>query len=226
MGQIPFPVLYRLSCLFSILEKMEAEGVLKVSSAELGRMLGQSSHTIRKDIHHLGAAGAAGNKYGIHDLKELISRGLGYETATRCCVVGLGRLGTALLEHPLGDERSGYQIVAGFDSNINRLETIRTTVALFPAYRIADIVRQLKIDLALIAVPQSQAQEAADRCSEGGVHGILNFTSTVIVPKNSGVHVRTIDIAGELRLLAALAFTGKKEVRSPDTKESNNGTSF
>jgi redox-sensing transcriptional repressor len=219
MGQIPLPVIYRLSYLFDILEKMEEDGIHNVSSAELGEFLGQSSHTIRKDIHYLGAAGTAGNKYVIDDIKRLISDQLGYRTAKRCCVVGLGRLGSALLEHPFGGGCNRFRVVAGFDTNVNRLETIRSSVELYPAYRIPEIVRRLEIDLALIAVPHDQAQEAADRCCEGGVRGLLNFTPMVLVPKNSGVCVRSIDITGELRILTALSYTRKADESEPYTKE-------
>ena len=207
MKNIPFPAIHRLSYVFAVLNKLEEQGITEVSSGQLGRYLGQTSHTIRKDIHFIGIAGTAGTKYDITGLKRLISRRLGFGIQKKCCIVGLGKLGSALLEYTLAIPQDAFRIVAGFDSNINRLEIIRTSIELYPAYRIEEKVKQLQIELALIVVPHQQAQEAADRCCDGGVTGLLNFTPTVIKPKHDGVFVRSIDISGELRILAALAYT-------------------
>jgi redox-sensing transcriptional repressor len=212
MNEIPLPVIFRLSYLFNMLEKMEESGITSVSSAELGNAFGQTAHTVRKDIHFLGAAGTAGTKYNLKDLKGLIAENFGYNAPKKCCVVGLGRLGSALLEHLQEAEQTAFHVVAGFDTNINRLETIRTTVNLFPAHRIVETVRRLQVELALIAVPSQQAQEVADRCCDGGVAGLLNFASVVIRPKRDDVFIRSIDIYGELRILSALAFTSKPVV--------------
>ncbi|MBN1578374.1 MAG: redox-sensing transcriptional repressor Rex [Chitinispirillaceae bacterium] len=207
MNKIPFPVIHRLSYVFEILNKLEEQGIKKVSSAQLGKYLGQTAHTVRKDIHFIGIAGTAGTKYDIAGLKTLISRHLGFGIPKKSCIVGLGKLGSALLEYTLAIPQGAFRIVAGFDSNINRVETIHTPIELFPAYRIEETVKRLQIELALIVVPPQQAQEAADRCCDGGVTGLLNFTPTVIKPKRDGIFVRSIDISGELRILAALAYT-------------------
>ena len=60
------------------------------------------------------------------------------------------------------------------------------------------------IEVGIIAVPASTAQEVADRLVEGGVRGIVNFASVIIKPKNENVFVRNIDIGGEIRILSAL----------------------
>jgi redox-sensing transcriptional repressor len=209
MKKIPLPVIYRLSYVFDLLNKLEEGGVERVSSTELGEYLGQTAHTIRKDIHFLGIAGTAGTKYDIVGLKKLIAGHLGFSTPKKSCIVGLGKLGSALLDYTMAIPQDIFRIVAGFDSNINRLETIETSIELFPAYRIEETVKRMQIELALITVPPQQAQEAADRCCSGGVAGLLNFTPTVVRPKNPGVFVRSVDITGEFRICAALAFTNR-----------------
>jgi len=120
----------------------------------------------------------------------------------------LGRLGSALLDFCLSMEEANYVIAAAFDSNVNRLETIRTRTELFPAHRISEVVRDKRVDIGLIAVPSGQAQEVADRCCEGGVRGLLNFSPTIVKPLTDNIFVRTIDIASEMRMLSALLFTG------------------
>jgi redox-sensing transcriptional repressor len=94
--------------------------------------------------------------------------------------------------------------VAGFDSDVNKLETIKTAIMVFPSYDIAEIVKKMGIELAIIAVPVSHAQEMADRLITGGIRGILNLTPTVITIGGNRCFVRNIDIAGELRILSAM----------------------
>jgi redox-sensing transcriptional repressor len=117
-------------------------------------------------------------------------------------VVGLGRLGTAILNYD--DLRTdGFMVVAGFDSNINKLETIKTAVELFPAYEIADVVKRKAIDIGVIAVPEKAAQETADRLMDGGIKAILNFSPTSIRIKPD-ILIRNIDLLGECGLLSTL----------------------
>jgi len=69
----------------------------------------------------------------VRKLKKHLSAKLGLNKGKKACVVGLGRLGTAILNYgQLGQH--GFAIVAGFDSNINKIETINTEIPLFPAH--------------------------------------------------------------------------------------------
>jgi redox-sensing transcriptional repressor len=211
--KLPFPVLQRLSQIYGVLEDIGAQGCKRVSSAELGGMIGESAHTIRKDINFCGVAGVAGAKYDVAALKALIGGELGFGSPLKCCIIGLGKFGAALLENLSTAPDGPGKLAAGFDSNVNRLETIRTTVPLFPAHRIVEIVGQMSIDIGILAVAPQQAQDAADRCCDGGITGLLNCTPAIVRPKNSRVFIRQMDIAGELRILAALAFTNKKTAK-------------
>jgi redox-sensing transcriptional repressor len=121
----------------------------------------------------------------------------------KACIVGLGRLGTAILNYgQLGPH--GFDIVAGFDSNINKIETISTDIPLFPAHEIALVVKRKGIELAALTVPAQATEETVDKLIEGGIKGIVNFTPAVIRPAKN-VFVRNIDLVGEFRTLSALS---------------------
>ena len=217
--RLPIPVLCRLSSLYDYLIKLHESGMSKISSGELGAGLGQTAHTIRKDISFIGAAGTAGIKYSIADLRALLAERLGFTRVKKCCIVGLGRIGSALMEHFSVHERQEFRVVAGFESNINRLETLQSPIALYPAYRIEEVVRQMRIELAMIAVSPQNAQEVADRCCSGGISGILNFTPAIVKTDNENVSIRSINISGELRVLSALRFTSTATIQQPFEKE-------
>ncbi|MDO5576125.1 MAG: redox-sensing transcriptional repressor Rex [Fibrobacter sp.] len=199
---IPFPAINRLCSLYRLLCDIQEAGVERISSAELGVKLGVGAHNIRKDIAFLGLSSSSGVGYDVCGLKKLISERFGFNVEKKACIVGLGRLGTAIMERKdlCGGE---FRVIAGFDSNVNRLETIRSVVPLYPAHSITDVVRQLKIDLAIIAVPGAVAQDVADKLCDGGIKGILNFAPVIVKLDNKEIFIKNMDISGELRVLSA-----------------------
>jgi redox-sensing transcriptional repressor len=183
---------------------LEKEGISRISSPELEKKIGMPSHTIRKDINYLGEIGNTGSGYDVVRLKDHIAQKLAFEAGQKACIVGLGHLGLAILNSPAmngGD----FTIVAGFDSNVNKIETITSSVPLFPSYEIAEIVKKSGIALAIVTVPPQSAQEVCDRLVDGGIKGIVNFAQTIIRPKREGVFIRNIDITVECRILSVLA---------------------
>jgi redox-sensing transcriptional repressor len=200
--EIPIPSLSRLLTVYRLLDHYEDMKIAAVSSSEIGKRLGIKPDSIRKDISYLGEVGNFGGGYEIARLKELIAVKLDINRKRKLCVVGLGRLGTAILNYEDLRDR-GFIVVAGFDSNINKLETIKATVALHPAHEIADVVKRKSIEIGVIAVPEQAAQEAADRLVLGGIKGIINF-SPFAIKVSIGMMVRTVDLLGECALLSIL----------------------
>ncbi len=210
MPDIPHPSLARLLSIYRLLEQLEREGLKSVSSSELGKILGFKPDSIRKDISYLGEVGNFGGGYEVARLKAHISGNLRLDEKRNACVVGLGRLGTAILNYD-DLSQNGFSVVAGFDSNINKLETISTAVELFPAHEIAEVVRRKGIEIGLIAVPARSAQETADRLMDGGIRGIINFSPVAIKTRND-VLLRNLDLVGECMILSTkLGSRQKKE---------------
>ncbi len=201
-SEIPLPSLTRLLSIYRLLEQLVQERVTSVSSSELGKILGFKPDSIRKDVSYLGEIGNFGAGYEVVRLKDHISGKLGLDKKRRACVVGLGRLGTAILNYEdLG--QNGFSVVAGFDNNINKLETITTSVDLFPAHEITDVVGKKGIEIGVIAVPARAAQETADRLIDGGIRGIINFSPVAIKARNN-VMIRHLDLLGECMILSTL----------------------
>jgi redox-sensing transcriptional repressor len=214
MTDIPRPVKRRL---LSIMRLFEKNGGRPVSSAEAELMTGWPRQTIRKDISWLGADSVAtGAGYIPELLIPAIRKALGLDRRLRFCVVGLGRLGSAYLNYA-GDrppEAGGdaglppapaweeFDLAAGFDSNVNRVEILKSRAPLYPAYKIPEVVGRLSIEIALLCVPPEAAQEAAEKLAGAGIRGILNF-APVALKLPPGVTVRNVSVVDELRALAA-----------------------
>jgi redox-sensing transcriptional repressor len=169
----------------------------------MGKRLGVAAHTIRKDLNCLGEIGDAGSGYDVARLRLHLAENLGFSQVRKACIVGLGRLGSALLEYDRFGP-SGFSVVAGFDANVNRIETIRTDIKVCPAYEMADVVRREAIELALITVPGPAAQGVADLLMDAGIRGILNFAPVVIETGAFDVVVRNMNVVNEMRILASL----------------------
>lgn len=201
--EIPKPAIARLCLIYRVLDEMIQHGVQTVSSSQLADRLSMNSHNVRKDIGFLGDVGNLGAGYDVIKLKKAIGLAFGFGQTRNACVVGIGRLGSAILNFEQF-QLKGYKIVAGFDSNINKIETMRTSVPLFPSYQIADVVRRFEAELAVIAVPEDAAQKVTEQLVEGGIKGIINLTPAIIKPQRDDVFVSNLSILGDFHYLSAL----------------------
>ena len=211
MKKLPGSTIERLSLLYQLCSKLQGEGTTRISSTGIGNALGIPAHTIRKDINFLGEIGDSGSGYDVIRLKQHLSESMGFDRVRKTCIVGLGRLGSALLEYNHFNP-NGFSIEAGFDSNVNRLETIRTGIPVFPAYEIPEVVKRKQIELALLTVPATAAQEAAEALVEGGIRGIINFAPVSISPASDRVIVRNMNVVNELRVISS--FLDLKEINT------------
>jgi redox-sensing transcriptional repressor len=216
MAQIPEPAKERLLYLMRVLEK---RGGQRITSGEVEALTGWSSHTIRKDISYLGAAGetpavlpapvlaglGSSAGYDPETLIPAIRRALGLGGRRRICVVGLGRLGSAYLNflgfNPTQNGQDEFELIAGFDSNVNRVEILKSPVPLYPAFKMAEVITRFGIELALLCVPEDAAQAAAEKLAAAGIRGIINF-APIVLNLPPGLAVRNVYVIDELRTLA------------------------
>ena len=231
---IPKPTAERLSQLARLLEPRAARGKV-ISSAEIERLTGWPSHTIRKDISALSQALANAEPaatdptaadfsttsgYDPAKLILAIRAALGFSDEPRaCCIVGLGRLGSAFLEYS-GFKGSSFELAAGFDSNVNRVEILKADFPLYPAFKMKEVIERLGIRYAILCVPPAQAQATADRLIECGILGIVNFTPAILsVPH--GIEVENVSVIDALGSLTARLATTKKTVPNHQATDSN-----
>ena len=117
----------------------------------------------------------------------------------KVCIAGLGRLGASLLDQNLFDN-SVFEISAGFDSNVNRVEILRSTFPLYPASEMDFVIKREKINFAILTVADKDAQTMANRLIKAGISGIVNMTNVLLkVPQN--VKVENLSIITALNLL-------------------------
>lgn len=171
----------------------------KITSADISNATGWKDTLIRHDLWLLGYNKGVSNGYQVSDLHRAISVVLEIEKKANCCIVGLGRLGAALLDNQIV-EGSSFTIKAGFDSNLYRVEILRSTFPLYPASEMSRVLKQEDIKYAILTVQAKDAQQMCDRLVNAGIKGIVNMTNaTLRVPEN--VKLENLSILNALKLV-------------------------
>jgi redox-sensing transcriptional repressor len=97
-------------------------------------------------------------------------------------------------------ELAEFELAAGFDTNVNRVEILKSPVPLYPAFKMGEVIRRFSIEIALLCVPGDAAQAAADKLAAAGIRGIVNF-APIALKLPPGIAVRNVYIVDELRAL-------------------------
>ncbi len=188
---IPEVVINRLPLYARALTTLAAAGETVVSSQTLGEQLDVTPAQIRKDLSYFGRFGKQGRGYDVGDLLDRLRTILGLDRTWRVCVVGIGRLGQAILEYD-GFAQQGFHTIAAFDA---APEVAGRDIQGITVQAMDDLEGYLAnemVDIAVVAVPAGAAQEVINRLVASGVHAILNYAPTSAhVPE--GVSIRQID---------------------------------
>ena len=189
--EVPEVVISRLPQYVRILSQLLDDGEEVTNSQQLGAMLRITSAQIRKDLSYFGRFGKQGRGYRVRHLLTELKQILGLDSEWNVAVVGVGRLGNAILNYP-GFNPDGFHLVAAFDNNPRHLGEDVGGVSVEPMSAMAETVASRNITIAIVAVPSVHTQSVIDQLVECGVRAILNYAPiTAQVP--AGVWVRNID---------------------------------
>jgi redox-sensing transcriptional repressor len=196
---IPKATAKRLPLYYRYLRTLNDQGTKRVNSSELSDALQIDSATIRRDFSYFGELGKRGYGYDVEDVMNFFAKTLNDDHLTSVALVGVGNLGNALLKYKFYQNNS-IRVSAAFDSNTEITDRIIDGV---PVYRMTDLAEQIqaqKIDVVILTVPGSAAQNVTEELVEAGVHGILNFTPVRLLTPND-VIVQSVDLTNELQTL-------------------------
>jgi len=192
----------RLSVYLRCVNELAGAGIKTVSSQELAEQFNLNSAQIRKDLGYFGEFGVRGIGYLVDDLRDHLTKILGLDQPHRVGIVGAGRLGTALANYN-GLSKSNFKVVALFDNDEAKVsEGIGPDrIPVHHAKKIAKVVRDEQIDVAVIAVPARAAQRVLNQIMAAGVKAVLNFAPAPLVSR-LGVKVKTVDLTTSLESLS------------------------
>ena len=194
-------VIRRLPRYYRQLTDLCARGVVRISSHSLGQEMNITASQIRQDFSCFGEFGQQGYGYNVEELRAEIGHILGVDNDHHLIMIGAGNLGHALLQN-FRFSQTGFSVDAAFDISPT---VVGTTVNGVPIYAMADLdsyIREHSVDVVVLTVPQSVAQETADRIIRLGVRGFWNFTNVELVSSDPDVKFENIHFADSLLTLS------------------------
>ena len=190
-AEVPEVVVSRLPQYLRILNRLMEDGAAVVSSRQLGEKLQVTPAQIRKDLSYFGRFGKQGRGYSVHDLLDRLRQILGVNAYWNVAVVGVGRLGRAIINYP-GFTPDGFHLVAAFDIKEDVIGQDVGGLKVQSLDSLKKIVTDRKISIAIVAVPVSNTQMVVDQLVACGVRAILNY-APVIPHVREGVRIHNID---------------------------------
>ena len=190
------------------------EGTMRISSAELSRIMGVTASQIRQDFNCFGGFGQQGYGYNIKYLHSKISELLGVTQGYTAVIAGAGNLGRALAATRMFGRR-GVTRLALFDIDEKLVGSEIYGIKVYHIDELYDFCQQNNVSIGVLTVPKEASYKVAMTMARAGVKGIWNFASTELELDHDGVIVENIHLGDSLMKLCY-------EIKSRD-EEGDNG---
>ena len=204
-------VIKRLPRYHRYLGELLREGRLRISSADLSRLMNVTASQIRQDLNCFGGFGQQGYGYNIKYLYGKISELLGVTEGYTAVICGAGNLGRALAATHMF-ERRGVNRMALFDIDENIVGTEIYGIKVYHIDELFDFCQREKVSIGVLTVPKSAAMRVASTMVAAGVKGIWNFANTEIDLEAEGVKVENIHLGDSLMRLCYEIKSGNEGV--------------
>jgi len=198
-NNIPKATAKRLPLYYRYLRILNDAGKTKVSSTELSEAVQVDSATIRRDFSYFGELGKRGYGYDVENLMNFFAKTLSDDQMTNVALVGVGNLGSALLKYKFHQSNS-IRVSAAFDVNSDIVGRIVDGIPVYPMSDMAEQIKIQRIEIAILTVPATHAQDVVNSLVDAGIKGILNFTPARITTPDE-VLVQNVDLTNELQTL-------------------------
>ena len=207
-------VIKRLPRYHRYLGDLIADGRLRISSAELSKIMNVTASQIRQDLNCFGGFGQQGYGYNIKYLHGKISELLGVTQGYTAVIAGAGNLGRALAATRMFGRR-GVERIAMFDIDESIVGTEIYGIPVHHIDELFDFCQNNNVSIGVLTVPKDAAYKVAMTMAHAGVKGIWNFANTELEIDHDGVVVENIHLGDSLMKLCYAI----------KTKEENNGKS-
>ena len=194
-------VIRRLPRYYRQLPDLCNRGVVRISCHSLGQEMNITASQIRQDFSCFGEFGQQGYGYNVEELKAEIGHILGVDNNHHLIMIGVGNLGHALLQNFPFPE-CGFTVDAAFDVSPAVIGAVVNGV---PVYAMSELDRYLgehSVDVVVLTIPQSVAQDTANRLLSLGVQGFWHFTNIELSSPTPDVQFENIHFADSLLTLS------------------------
>ena len=188
-------VIRRLPRYYRHLNELCSRGVVRISSHSLGQEMNITASQIRQDFSCFGEFGQQGYGYNVEELKAEIGHILGVDNDHHLIMIGVGNLGHALLQN-FPFSQCGFTVDAAFDVSPAVIGTAVNGVPICSMSELDTFIQSHSVDVVVLTIPQTVAQDTADHLISLGVKGFWNFTNIELSSQVPDGLVENIHVAG------------------------------
>lgn len=199
-NKVSLPVIKRLPKYYRYLSDMHKNGVVKVSSSELAKIMGTTASQVRQDFNCFGGFGQQGIGYHVDVLLREITNLLFSEKKLDTILIGTGRLGRAISGY-LTAEAKGYQLIAAFDKNPEEIGRQLSGVDILDIADLESFCKEHHPEVAVLCIPRQSAQELAPCLVALGIKGYWNFSHYDLSVVYDGITVENVHLGDSLMSL-------------------------
>ena len=211
-------VIRRLPRYLRKLDELSESGVDKISSRQLGDLLGLTSSQVRQDFNCFGEFGQQGYGYNIAALRTQIAGILGMERGFTAILVGVGNIGRAMMENFCFSDW-GVNLAAAFDIKPALIGTEYRGVHIYSMDELEKYLDENKADIAVLTVPKTAAVPVTERLTASGIDAIWNFTNVELTEPNSSTIVENVHFSDSLLSLSYFVAERRDEAAAKAARE-------
>ncbi len=198
--KVSLAVIKRLPRYYRFLGDLLDNGIKRISSKELSEKMDVTASQIRQDLNNFGCFGQQGYGYNVELLFEEIKEILGLNKTYNLVILGAGKIGQALLNYSKFEKR-GFNFIGIFDTNPNIIGTKIRDLDVKDIKELEKFIKLNNVDIAILAVPGTNAYDLYKDVVSYGIKGIWNFSNTEL-KKEDGVIVENVHLTDSLMTLA------------------------
>lgn len=210
-NNISMSVIKRMPRYYRFLGKLKDDGIIRISSRELSKMMGFTASQIRQDLNCFGGFGQQGYGYNVEQLYEEIGVILGVDTTLNVILVGAGNLGHAIASH-MEFERRGFKLVGAFDENPKLIGGKIKNTEIYSIKSLPDFCAHHKPTVAIICVPTKAAAKIVEQLYNCGIRGFWNYSHYDILSVYPDTIVENVHLSDSLLTLSY-------QIKSSETSE-------
>lgn len=170
-------VIRRLPRYYRYLNELLEQGVDRISSKDLSRLMNVTASQIRQDLNNFGEFGQQGYGYNIKNLHTEIGKLLGVDHPYNVIIIGAGNLGRALVNYK-GFADHGFVFCGMFDRKEELKGTLVGNVEVHTMADLPDFLTENDVSIAAITIPREAAGEVTKKLYDEGMRYFWNFAHT------------------------------------------------
>lgn len=193
-------VIRRMPRYYRYLGELLENGVERISSNELSKMMKVTASQIRQDLNNFGGFGQQGYGYNVRFLYDEIGRILGLTEIHNVALFGVGNLGQAIANY-VRFEKLPFKMIGLFDVDKKKKGQIVSGIPIMMIDEFEDFNKTHRVDIAVLTLPKDAAMPVAQNLADLGVHAFWNFAHVDLeMPKD--VVVENVHLSESLMQLS------------------------